>query len=217
MTFGGKADPQLDDIDLRILALLQEDCRTPLVRLGEQVGLSAPAVLERIKKLEAAHVITGYPALLDARRLGLDITAFIGVIISHPSMIADFERKVRAVDDVLECHHVTGGYTILLKVKTGNTSSLERLISRIRCLDGVARTETMVVLSTHTERVQLALPPHPAAPGRASSGRSPTRFCVASVRPSASRSRPRAATASGWSSCRRRRPSNRPACASSSG
>jgi len=165
MTFGGKADPQLDDIDLRILALLQEDCRTSLVRLGEQVGLSAPAVLERIKKLEAAHVITGYPALLDARRLGLDITAFIGVIISHPSMIADFERKVRAVDDVLECHHVTGGYTILLKVKTGNTSSLERLISRIRCLDGVARTETMVVLSTHTERVQLALPPRTAEPG----------------------------------------------------
>src|SRR5881628_2181055 len=169
MTFGGKADPQLDDIDLRLLALLQEDCRTPLVRLGEQVGLSAPAVLERIKKLEAAQVITGYPALLDARRLGLDITAFIGVIVSHPSMIAEFERKVRAVDDVLECHHVTGGYTILLKVKTGNTSSLERLISRIRCLEGVARMETMVVLSTHTERVQLALHPQgtpPAVPGK---------------------------------------------------
>jgi len=171
MTFGDKADPQLDDIDLRILAHLQEDSRTPLVRLGEQVGLSAPAVLERIKKLEAAHVITGYPALLDARRLGLDITAFIGVIISHPSMIADFERKVRAVDDVLECHHVTGGYTILLKVKTGNTSSLERLISQIRCLDGVARTETMVVLSTHTERVQLALPPRTAEPGGGKRGR----------------------------------------------
>src|SRR5881628_901949 len=162
MRFGDHSDLELDDIDLRILGLLQEDCRTSLVRLGEQVGLSAPAVLERIKKLEAAQVITGYPALLDARRLGLDITAFIGVIISHPSMIADFERKVRAVDDVLECHHVTGGYTILLKVKTGNTSSLERLISRIRCLDGVARTETMVVLSTHTERVQLALNPNEA-------------------------------------------------------
>ena len=148
---------ELDDIDLRILALLQEDCRTPLARLGDAVGLSAPAVLERIKKLEAAHIITGYRAVLDARRLGLDITAFIGVIITHPGLIENFERQVAALDDVLECHHVTGGYTLLLKVKTGNTSSLERLISQIRSLDGVGRTETMIVLSTHTERVQLAL------------------------------------------------------------
>src|SRR5438093_13106437 len=165
MRFGTHADPELDDTDLQILGLLQDDCRTPLARIGESVGLSAPAVLERIKKLEAAGVVLGYRALLDARRLGLDITAFIGVMITHPDRIADFERKVAALDDVLECHHVTGGYTLLLKVKTANTSSLERLISQIRALDGVARTETMVVLSTHTERVQLALRPgEPASP-----------------------------------------------------
>src|SRR5215813_9065860 len=138
MRFGERAGVELDDIDLHILEILQEDCRTSLVRLGEQVGLSAPAVLERIKKLEAAGVITGYRALLDARRLGLDITAFIGVIISHPNLIGDFERQVVAVRDVLECHHVTGEYTLLLKVKTRNTSSLEHLISQIRSLDGVA-------------------------------------------------------------------------------
>jgi len=173
MRFGTHADPELDDTDLQILGLLQDDCRTPLARIGEAVGLSAPAVLERIKKLEAAGVILGYRALLDARRLGLDITAFIGVIISHPDRIADFERKVAALDDVLECHHVTGGYTLLLKAKTANTSSLERLISEIRSLPGVARTETMVVLSTHTERVQLALNPSEAEPAPA--GKRPRR------------------------------------------
>src|SRR2546425_5908520 len=159
MRFGDNADLELDDTDLRILGLLQEDCRTSLVRIGEQVDLSAPAVLERIKKLEAAGVVTGYRAILDGRRLGLDITAFIGVIISHPNLIGEFEHQVSTLRDVLECHHVTGGYTLLLKVKTTNTSSLERLISQIRSLPGVARTETMVVLSTHTERVQLALNP----------------------------------------------------------
>ena len=164
MRLGDNESVQLDDIDLRILGLLQEDCRTPLARIGESAGLSAPAVLERIKKLEAAGIINGYRALLDARRLGLDITAFIGVIITHPKLIGDFERAVVALDDVLECHHVTGGYTLLLKIKTANTSSLEQLISQIRSLDGVARTETMVVLSTHTERVQLALRPSPSAP-----------------------------------------------------
>lgn len=169
MRLGEQADPTLDEIDRQLLALLQDDCRTSLVRLGEQVGLSAPSVLERIKKLEAAGVITGYHAILDGRRLGLDITAFIGVLISHPKLIAAFEERVRAVDDVLECHHVTGEFTLLLKVKTENTSSLERLISRLRSLEGVGRTETLVVLSTHTERVQLAL--HPRTPEPAGAGR----------------------------------------------
>jgi Lrp/AsnC family leucine-responsive transcriptional regulator len=167
MRFGDHAGLELDDIDLHILELVQEDCRTSLARLGEQVGLSAPAVLERMKKLEAAGIVTAYRAIVDGRRLGLDITAFIGVIISHPTLIGDFERQVVALPDVLECHHVTGEYTLLLKVKTRNTSSLEQLISQIRSLDGVARTETMVVLSTHTERVQVALRPRPSAPAAA--------------------------------------------------
>ena len=153
---------ELDEIDRRLLDLLQDDCRTALVRLGEQVGLSAPSVLERIKKLEAAGIVSGYHATLDAKRLGLDITAFIGVITDHPSAIGQFEQQVMAIADVLECHHVTGEYTLLLKVKTANTSSLERLISRIRLLEGVSRTETLVVLSTHIERAQLAL--HPREP-----------------------------------------------------
>jgi len=159
-------DLELDEIDLNLLSLLQEDCRTSLVRLGEEVGLSAPAVLERIKKLEAAEIIQGYRALLDGRRLGLDITAFIGVLISHPKLIGEFERRVVELQDVLECHHVTGEFTLLLKAKTANTSSLERLISQIRSIEGVARTETLVVLSTHTERVQLALRPAPPPPGK---------------------------------------------------
>src|SRR5262249_15064980 len=125
MRFGNHADAAPDDTDRRILAMLQDDCRTPLARLGEQVGLSAPAVLERIKKLEAAGVVSGYHAVLDGRRLGLDVTAFIGVITSEPDSIAHFERAVVALEDVLECHHVTGEYTFLLKVKTANTSTLE--------------------------------------------------------------------------------------------
>ena len=155
---------ELDEIDRRLLDLLQDDCRTALVRLGEQVGLSAPSVLERIKKLEAAGIVSGYHAVLDARRLGLDITAFIGVITDHPSAIGQFEQQVTAIPDVLECHHVTGEYTLLLKVKTANTSSLERLISRIRQIEGVARTETLVVLSTHVERTQLAVQTRDAEP-----------------------------------------------------
>jgi hypothetical protein len=96
MSFGQQQEAELDDTDLRILDMLQDDCRTALARIGEHVGLSAPSVLERIKKLEAAGVITGYRAALDARRLGLDVTAFIGVITSQPDKIGGLEPADRA-------------------------------------------------------------------------------------------------------------------------
>lgn len=152
----GASAAELDAIDLQIIDILQEQGRIPHVKLGDQVGLSAPSVIERVKKLEDSGIITGYHASVDARRLGKDVTAFIGVSVNHPRLIGLFQQSVATLDDVLECHHVTGAHTLLLKVKTQNTSSLERLISIVRSIEGVERTETMVVLSTHTERAQIA-------------------------------------------------------------
>jgi Lrp/AsnC family leucine-responsive transcriptional regulator len=152
-----RPEPELDGTDLRILDLLQENCKRPLAAIGEKVGLSAPAVMERVHKLEESGVVQGYVALLDARMLGMDVTAFIGVSVAHPKLIGAFEREVARMDAVLECHHVTGAHTLLLKVRTEDTESLEELIDRIRCVEGVTRTETNVVLSTQTERTRVAL------------------------------------------------------------
>ena len=148
----------LDEIDRQLVQELQSDSKRSLKEIGGAVGLSAPSVMERMRKLESAGVITGYHASIDAKMVGLDISAFIGVSIVNPPQVGDFERWVDAIPQIMECHHVTGGHTLLLKVKTRNTGDLEQLISRIRSLDGVASTETMVVLSTHTERAQVALP-----------------------------------------------------------
>lgn len=153
----------LDEIDRQLLDELQRDCKRSLKEIGAAVGLSAPSVMERVRKLESAGIIRGYHALLDARRIGLDISAFIGVSIGDPQLLSAFEQWVDSVPQVMECHHVTGGHTLLLKVKTQNTEDLERLISLIRSTEGVASTETMVVLSTHTERAEIALPPADAA------------------------------------------------------
>jgi Lrp/AsnC family leucine-responsive transcriptional regulator len=146
----------LDETDRRILSLLQQDCKVPLAKIGEKVGLSAPSVVERVRKLESEGFVTGYHANLDARRLGFDITAFIGVSIAHPRGITFFEKQLPALASVLECHHVTGGHTLLLKVKTKNTQSLEELIRVLRSIEGVERTETSVVLSTKVERAGVA-------------------------------------------------------------
>jgi Lrp/AsnC family leucine-responsive transcriptional regulator len=157
----GEEHPDLDDIDRQILSLMQENCRLPLAKIGEHVGLSAPSVMERVKKLEDGGIITAYRAVLNARLLGKDITAFIGVSTGHPHAIDDFEHEIEPLEDILECHHVTGGHTFIIKAKTRNTSSLEELISRIRSIEGVVRTETMVVLSTHTERIQVPVMEQP--------------------------------------------------------
>ena len=160
-----KLGDQLDETDRRILSELQEDCKAPLAHVGKRVGLSAPSVMERIRKLEEAGIIRGYHAVLNSRKVGLDVTSFIGVSMSAQG-IDGLEAQLLDFDEVLESHHVTGAYTMLLKVKTQNTETLEQLISRIRLIDGVTRTETLVVLSTRLERtlIPLSLPVAAAPP-----------------------------------------------------
>ena len=147
----------LDDIDQRILEMLQTDCKVALAKIGEQVGLSAPSIVERVRKLENEGFIKGYHARLDARRLGLDVTAFISVWTKQARAIKEFGKHLQDFGDVLECHHVTGGPSLLLKVKTRNTDTLERLISALRSLPAVERTETSVVLSTLVEHAGLGI------------------------------------------------------------
>ncbi|MFP8878941.1 MAG: Lrp/AsnC family transcriptional regulator [Myxococcota bacterium] len=149
--------PEFDALDRQILELLQKNCKQPLAAIGEEVGLSAPSVVERIHKLEQAGVITDYVALLDARRLGKDVAAFIGVSTDQPRAIGSLERKLCEIDDVLECHHVTGAYTLMVKVKTQSTEALEAVIQTIRSLEGVTRSETSVVLSTYVEHPNVSL------------------------------------------------------------
>ncbi len=150
--------PVLDSIDRALLEALQEDCKQPLAKLGERVGLSPPSVLERVRKLEQSGLVRGYHASVDPRLAGLDVGAFIGVGIDHPRSIAGFEEAVLAMPEVLECHHVTGRHTLMIKVRTQNTESLHKLITSMRELPGVARTETMVVLVTQMERQSIPLP-----------------------------------------------------------
>lgn len=158
----------LDDVDRSLLRALQDDCKRSLADLGAEVDLSPPAVLERVRKLEEAGIVTGYHATIDPRKVGLDIGAFIGVGIDHPRSIAKFEQAILAIPEVLESHHVTGRHTLLLKIRTANTESLHRLIGAIRELPGVARTETMIVLATQHERMRIPLeaPPAPTPKGR---------------------------------------------------
>lgn len=147
----------LDRVDSLLLEAIQLDAKASLAALGEIVELSPPAVMERIKKLEQAGVIRGYHAHVDGRRVGLDIAAFIGVAVQSPLRMAEIMDWGRTRPEVLECHHVTGAHTLLLKVKTRNTRALEALVNALRSMDGVGATDTMVVFSTGFERTPLPI------------------------------------------------------------
>lgn len=147
----------LDHIDLKILYILQNDGRRRLADIADEVELSAPAVMERVKKLEAGGVIRGYHALLDGKKVGKDITAFIGVSVGNQRDIDKFAMQMMRHADVLECHHVTGDESFILKVKAANTGALEKLLGIIRSVEGVTRTVTKVVLSTAKEGLILEI------------------------------------------------------------
>lgn len=142
----------LNSIDYKILDLLQRNARMTQSEIAASVGLSQPAVAERMRKLEQEGIITAYAARVDSRKLGKDITAFIGVRIEHPKYNREFSRRMMQHKDVLECHRVTGADSYLLKVVTENTETLDRLISEtLRIVPGVTRTLTTIVMSSVKE------------------------------------------------------------------
>jgi Lrp/AsnC family leucine-responsive transcriptional regulator len=144
---------QIDDIDKQILNLLMENARMSYADIAKSVGMKSPSVIDRVKRLEQLGIIKGYTADINYKKLGEDINAFIGVSIDNAKHIDEFEAHVQDIDpDVIDCHHVTGDYTFLLSVITKNTSSLSKLIKKIRNVPGVDKTNTILIFSTLMDR-----------------------------------------------------------------
>jgi Lrp/AsnC family leucine-responsive transcriptional regulator len=148
----------LDVIDRKILGLLQDNAKMPQAEVAREVGLTAPSVNERIRKLERAGYIRGYVAVLDEKKLGQDITAFVEVFVEHPKFEESFIEAVSAHDEVLECHHITGEFSLLLKVRVADMTAFRRLlIEKLNSLAGVRQTRTVMVLATAKEGRRLKL------------------------------------------------------------
>ena len=124
--------------------------------IAKAVGLTAPSVNERIRKLERAGYIRGYVALLDDKKLGHDITAFVEVFVEHPKFENEFIQAVKGLDEVLECHHITGEFSLLLKIKVADMAAFRRLlIEELNMIRGVRQTRTVMVLATAKEQHRI--------------------------------------------------------------
>jgi Lrp/AsnC family transcriptional regulator, leucine-responsive regulatory protein len=149
--------PLIDKVDAKLLMLLQEHGRTSQHDLAQAVGLSAPAVGERLRKLEERGVIRQYTVIVEPRKLDQDVTAFVFVGINGSRFFEAFLDEARGEPQVLECHSVTGQGSHLLKIRTASTSTLETLLAEIQAWPGVQWTTTSIVLSTWKETMQLDL------------------------------------------------------------
>ena len=155
---------KIDEIDTKILHLLQTQGRIKRNQIAEHVGLSVPSVSERMRKLEERGVVVGYHAVLDSRRLHRDVTAFVRVLSSGSEHYGGFIDTLTGFDEVLELHSSTGEGSHVMKVRVANTAALEKLLGRIQALPGVRGTQTSIVLSTYKETRYLATEPATLAP-----------------------------------------------------
>lgn len=151
----------LDRVDRKILALLRQDGRMSHAAIAKSVGLSGPAVHERVRKLEQRGIIAGYSAVLDPESLGKHHVAFVMVTLSAGNEFAADDPIVATIceePDVLEFHRIAGEDCYMLKTRTSTNKDLEQLLRRIRSIHGVARTRTTIVLSTELEKPTIEVP-----------------------------------------------------------
>ncbi|MCE7083376.1 Lrp/AsnC family transcriptional regulator [Streptomyces sp. ST2-7A] len=148
----------MDAVDRQLIQALRENGRATYAELGRLVGLSGPSVTDRINRLEAAGVITGYRATVNSASLGMGVTALIGIQLSDATDHQEIAHRLRDLQEIEDCWFIAGDDSYMLKVRAPDVDGLERIIRRLSGTRGVSRTRTTIVLSTKWENRVGALP-----------------------------------------------------------
>ena len=133
----------------KIIDILKISGREPASSISEKVGISVPTAIDRIKKLQESGVIEGYRAIINSKKIGLDVSAIITIISGSSSEYSSFVENAKKEVDIDKCFTTTGNGSHVLLVNTRNTKSLEKLLRNIQQWPGVSRTETQIILSSY--------------------------------------------------------------------
>lgn len=142
---------KIDQIDKKILDILQEDARITNIELSTRIGISAPATLERVKRLEKNGVIKKYVALVDPAKVSRGTFALVSValLIHQIPSIDSFTKQINKLEEVLECYHITGSDDFMLKIAVENIEKYEQFIlQKLTKIKGVSKVTSNIVLST---------------------------------------------------------------------
>lgn len=149
---------KLDKNDRKILRILQSNGRITNSDLAKKIGISPPPILERVKKLEKNKVIRKYVALIDPQSVGIETFTFVEITLSRhgKDVVTRFIEAIQDIDEIMECHHVTGDADFLVKIAVKNIPAYEDLVlHKLTELPGIQHLKTMVILSTPKEKTEL--------------------------------------------------------------
>ena len=152
---------KLDNIDRKILEILQSRAKITNARLSEEIGLSPAPTLERVKKLEQMGIIVSYHAKLDPEKIGLGVSTFVlATLVGHnKANIEGFIEAIKKIPEVIECHHITGAGDFILKVIAKDIGSYQKLmLEKVSEIPQVDNMQSMVVLSTFKDSKVLPVP-----------------------------------------------------------
>ncbi|MEX2283036.1 MAG: Lrp/AsnC family transcriptional regulator [Gemmatimonadota bacterium] len=145
-------------MDSEILRRLQQNARESWAAIGQALGVTGPAIAERVKKLEERGLIRAYRAVINPDAAGYSLLAFVAVTVERPDQRGVFLEKVQSLPEVQECHHIAGDYDYLLKIRCRGTADLERVISdELKSFDGIVRTRTTIAMKTVKETWTLPI------------------------------------------------------------
>jgi len=154
------ADHKLDDIDRKILRILQGNGRITNTQLSKEIGLSPAPTLERVKKLENCGIIKGYHARLDKEQVGIGVSTFILVSLKghNKANIQRFTESIEDIEEIIECHHITGSGDFILRVVSQDIASYQKLmIEKVTDIPVVDNLQSIVILSTYKDSKVLPI------------------------------------------------------------
>lgn len=147
---------EIDNTDLRILALLMENAGLPYTEIGKRVYVSGGTVHVRMKKMEQMGIVKGSQLLIDPTRLGWDISAFLGIYLDKSSLYDEVAEDLEKIPEVVNIHYTTGIYSIFAKIVCRDTGHLREVLhDKIQKVKGIQRTETFISLE---ERINRSIP-----------------------------------------------------------
>ena len=148
----------IDKVDHKILEMLQSTGRDSASHIAQEIGMSVPAVSERIHKLEENGIISGYEAIIDPKKVGLDVAALITLVSDSSHHFEEVVQMANKTQEVVQCFTTTGSGSHVLIVNTENSQSLELLLKEIQAWPGVLRTETQLILSSYKAGHHIKIP-----------------------------------------------------------
>lgn len=147
----------IDELDKKILSLITKNARIPYLEVARECQVSGAAIHQRIQRLTKIGVITGSEFVISPKKIGFHTCAYVGIFLDSASLYPEVVTRLREIPEITQCHYITGGYSIFIKVFTRDNEDLKHLlVDKVQSIPGISRTETFISLEESFNR-QLPL------------------------------------------------------------